>query len=33
MPRGNRCVKRIDAKREQMPKENRCLKRIDARRE
>ena len=30
MPRENRCLERIDAKREKMPKENRCLERIDA---
>ena len=27
MPRENRCVKRIDAKREKMPRENRCQER------
>ena len=30
MPRENRCLERIDAKREKMPRENRCLERIDA---
>ena len=33
MPRENRCLERIDAKREKMPRENRCLERIDAKRE
>ena len=33
MPRENRCLERIDAKREQMPRENRCQERIDAKRE
>ena len=28
--RENRCLERIDAKREKMPRENRCLERIDA---
>ena len=30
MPRENRCLERIDAKREKMPRENRWLERIDA---
>ena len=33
MPRENRCVKRIDAKREKMPRENRCQEGIDAKSE
>ena len=33
MPGENRCLERIDAKREQMPRENRCQERIDAKRE
>ena len=33
MPRENRCLERIDAKREWMPRENRCQERIDAKRE
>ena len=33
MPRENRCLERIDAKREKMPRENRCQERIDAKRE
>ena len=32
MPRENRCLERIDAKREKMPRENRCRERIDAKR-
>ena len=29
MPRENRCLERIDAKKEKMPRENRCQERIE----